>query len=252
MSPSLRLQWPRWQAIGAIDIITEGAIFLIAIYLVAPLHMRMRSKVTVLTAFSARLPAIVACACRLYYLHSTLYSTDRTLEGTYYVVATQWHLGYAIMSTTITGLGPFLRPFSKSFSASYKHSSYAHHPSEPGSSMGDSQTKSGIHSRSVSYQMQPLPSRHYHAFSSTEHTSSAVTASGPSSTHDHGLTLRPDSDTFKRNIAVTGGDRTPSTRDEEDGVSTMSHESQQWIIKKKTELTVELDQASRVSRHGGN
>lgn len=200
----------------------------------------------VVAAFSARLPVIIAAAFRLHYVHTTLVADDRTLEGAKYVVATQWHIGYAIMSTTITGLGPFLRPFSKSFSTSYRRSSYSHHPSVPSSSLGDSQTKSRNHPHAMSYQMQPLKAHQVNISSSGNRNSPSSTPQ--SSSQNTTLTLRPDSDVFKQNTAVTGGHRAPSAGDEEETVSRMSQESTQWIIKKKTELKVETDRASNVGR----
>ncbi|KAF2497949.1 hypothetical protein BU16DRAFT_439113, partial [Lophium mytilinum] len=110
----------RWQVIGAIDITTEFAIFFISVFLVARLNMPTRSKLTVIMAFSARLPVIAAAAIRLNYIHAVFHSPDPSLAASYASVATQWQLGYAIMASTISGLGPFLRPFAKSFSTHYQ------------------------------------------------------------------------------------------------------------------------------------
>ena len=120
----LSSQWPRWQAIVSLDMFTEAVIVLIPPFLVVGLNMSRRDKLIVMLAFSARLPVMVAAALRLRYLRAVFHSSDRTLEVAYYAIATQWHVGYAIMSTTITGLGPFLRPFSKSSASSY-------HPTRP-------------------------------------------------------------------------------------------------------------------------
>lgn len=116
---SLPSQWPRWQVMAALDIFTEAVIILIPPFLVANLNMSRRAKFLVVLAFSARIPVIIAAALRLHYLRAVFYSPDRTLDFVYYAIATEWHVGYAIMSTTITGLGPFLRPFSRSYASSY-------------------------------------------------------------------------------------------------------------------------------------
>jgi hypothetical protein len=79
--------------------------------------MRIKTKTTIILAFSARLPVILLAAIRLYYLHSQLSGETFTFD---YIVATQWQIGYAIMSSTITGLGPFLRPFEKEYATSYR------------------------------------------------------------------------------------------------------------------------------------
>lgn len=44
-----------------------------------------------------------------------LVSSDATLHAANYLICTQWQLGYSLMSSTLMGLGPFLRPFSDKF-----------------------------------------------------------------------------------------------------------------------------------------
>jgi len=66
------LQWPKWQAIAALDIFTEGLIFAIAIQLVYSLHMRLLAKFLVVMAFSARLPVIAIAGVRLYYMNERI------------------------------------------------------------------------------------------------------------------------------------------------------------------------------------
>lgn len=113
-------QWSKWQAIGALDIVTEIVIIAVAVQLVWGLQMRTKAKVLVILAFSARLPVIAIAGARLFYLWQRLTGRSSTFE---YVVATQWQIGYAIISSTITGMGPFLRPFSKeSATNNYKKS----------------------------------------------------------------------------------------------------------------------------------
>jgi hypothetical protein len=111
-------QWSKWLAISILDILSEFLIFAIAIPLVYSLNMRVSAKALVIFAFSARLPVIAIAAVRLYFIH-------KRINGSYtfdYILATQWQMGYAIMSCTITGLGPFLKPFNKEYVESYcKH-----------------------------------------------------------------------------------------------------------------------------------
>jgi hypothetical protein len=83
-------------------------IFAIAIQLVWALHMSLKAKIFVILAFSTRLPVIAFGSLRLYYLHIHFLDASPTAE---YIVLTQWQMGYAIMSSTFTSLGPFLRPF---------------------------------------------------------------------------------------------------------------------------------------------
>jgi hypothetical protein len=51
-------QYSRWIYIGAVDIVTELAIFAMSIYLVAALKMSLKMKATVVTAFALRLPYV--------------------------------------------------------------------------------------------------------------------------------------------------------------------------------------------------
>ncbi|CAN9266770.1 unnamed protein product [Alternaria sp. RS040] len=112
-------RWPKWLSIGTFDIITEFFIFLAAVHLIYSLQMRLRTKLLVILAFGARLPVIAIAGVRLYYLDQRLRGVTFTFD---YVVATQWQMGYAIMSSTITGMGPFLKPFDKEYvSSTYKH-----------------------------------------------------------------------------------------------------------------------------------
>ncbi|KAF2650112.1 hypothetical protein K491DRAFT_155473 [Lophiostoma macrostomum CBS 122681] len=230
----------KWEAIGTFDIVTEVAIFLIAVYLVVGLHMGTRSKMLVVAAFSARLPVIAAAIARLVYLLQTLIAEDRTLASAYYVVSTQWQLGYAIMSCTITGLGPFLRPFSKS-TTSYRHSSYA-----PNSS-----THSGDHATAVSYQLSSLKAHKVsvtaYDINQLELTSrrcsidAALPDSNVSASPAKSLKLRPDITAYGVDTACSGGNTMAG--DDEDVASNASGESRRWIITKKTELRVETGRA---------
>lgn len=204
---------------------------------------------------------IAVAAVRLYYLESTFSSPDRTLEAAYYFVSTQCQIGYAIMSTTITGLGPFLRPFSKSYTtSSYRHSSYANAASFPASSANRSNLGSRLDNHATqqgdSYQMEPIQGRNAPIvsrkgssttsghLSSNEDTFAASSQSEilPQST---GLQLRPDVDALKRDTAIYGGHDV----DDEDVMSRMSDESRRMIITKKTELRIEHDRRSVVIRH---
>ncbi|KAF1831446.1 hypothetical protein BDW02DRAFT_54500 [Decorospora gaudefroyi] len=146
--------WPKHLTISLLDIATELLIYLIACHLVSTLQMRLSTKFLVILAFSARLPILAIASIRLYYLspHPDTISHVSTV-----VVATQWQMGYAIMSSTITGMGPFLKPFDKpeytttSTSPSHHKQSFRSQPStQPRTSSGN---------LSESYLMDRLPSR---------------------------------------------------------------------------------------------
>ena len=104
--------------------------FLAAVHLIYSLQMRLLAKLLVILAFSARLPVIAIAGIRLYYLDLRLSGSNFTFD---YVIATQWQMGYAIMSSTITGMGPFLKPFDKEYvSSTYKQYGEGHSGSGSG------------------------------------------------------------------------------------------------------------------------
>jgi hypothetical protein len=216
---------------------------------------------------------IATAGARLFYLKRAATSSDRTLEATYYVVCTELHLGCmflhpldtivdhilitllpldAIMASAITSLGPFLRPFSRSFNTSYRRSSYAQ-PS----------VNSGIGSRnhvppSGSYQMGPLQARKISMITLDGRQKSILSgghgtptaespvlgaAQGGALPSPSGLSLRPE--VYRRDTAVHGG--AGGEGDEEDVASRVSDDSRRMIITKRTELTVEMDRRSAVS-----
>ncbi|KAH7374250.1 hypothetical protein BKA66DRAFT_468079 [Pyrenochaeta sp. MPI-SDFR-AT-0127] len=259
-------RWSKWQAIGAFDIATEILIFIIAIQLVWTLQMRFKAKIVVIIAFSARLPVIAAAGIRLHYLYQRLTGESHTFE---YLVATQWQMGYAIMSSTITGIGPFLRPFNKEYTTSYKRSGYGHSSQRSTQPDGptDGPTLRPRHSwMSQSYLMQTMPSRrgskvtipdsvepstHTHP---SGHRSSASTSTTPDHTQYSPSSQAPimltadehfqPAEKFRRHDAeVWVGDRSMSMGRDEARIG-MGDESR-LTIGKKTEFKVEVDRASR-------
>ncbi|KKY22888.1 hypothetical protein UCDDS831_g03322 [Diplodia seriata] len=118
----------RWVVIGVFDCLTELLIFFNAIYLVAGLHMAVRLKIVVILAFSIRLPVIIASILRMKYIRAfTDPNVDPTFLSAYSVISGQFQLDFAIISTTISCLGPFLRPFENAGGggSSYRRRYYA-------------------------------------------------------------------------------------------------------------------------------
>ncbi|KAF2015389.1 hypothetical protein BU24DRAFT_408611 [Aaosphaeria arxii CBS 175.79] len=271
--------FPRWQAITAIDVLTELAIFIIPLPLLIPLKMNLTSKLLVLLAFSARIPVLAASLTRLHYIGALLSSPDPTLQAAYSVVCTQWQVGYAIMSTTISGLGPFLRPFSRKLgvgSSPYGGSSgYRRNGGTGGYASGGGsgvRSHNGGHEGSTggggggvgdSYQMNKLRARRkvssgYMGGGNEE--GEVVTgkdggvrafvterAVGGTGTARSKLNLRPDCEEVERNTNVIGGEGS-SERDDADTLSLASESSRKMIITKRTEVMVETDRASAVVR----
>ncbi|KAL1796386.1 hypothetical protein ACET3X_004926 [Alternaria dauci] len=277
-------RWPKWLSIGAFDIITELFIFLGAVHLIYSLQMRLRTKLLVIFAFSARLPVIAIAGVRLYYLD------QRLREGTFtfdYVVATQWQMGYAIMSSTITGMGPFLKPFDNEYvSSTFKRYGQGHSSSGGTSKMrmesGLSTTaSSGLPPRrqglahhhhrgstdniSESYLMDTLPSRRTskQSLGNEDHASSLepMQSSSPSSrasppvpteilmtADEH---FRPAHMYRGHETEIWVGDRSLSITREEMEKAVASRGSApksgtKLVIGKKEEFKIEVDRASRV------
>ncbi|KAF2126151.1 hypothetical protein P153DRAFT_369507 [Dothidotthia symphoricarpi CBS 119687] len=231
--------WPKWQAISALDIVTEVFIFAIAVQLVWNLKMRTKSKLLVVLAFSARLPVIALATARLHYIKQAFVYADTTYI---YLVATQWHMAYATMSSTITGMGPFLRPFHTEYMTSYKMSGYAQHGSskDPSSSTQGSHLRSGKSWPLQSYQMNTIDQSH--PDSNTQLSSVSHSPSSSRNANMAGPTFRPPNEMLIGGIEIWVGNRT--SRDEED-LEAMSDETR-LVITKRTELKVETDRASHV------
>jgi hypothetical protein len=244
--------WPKWQAITALDIVTEGLIFAIAVQLVWTLHMRWKAKFLVVFAFSARLPVIMIAAIRLYYFHDAITNTNVTYASSFYLVANQWQMSYAIISLTITGMGPFLRPFNKDLMTSYVAKRYARNGQVIGSQSGGSQPsyqmsrlnheskprmKMGAKGRSHNTSTAPSPEPGQ--MSPTSQTSIIRTAEPP--------TFRPQHEGLRHDAEVWVGNRTSSVRDADDVFRHLSDETR-LVITKKTEMKVESDSASQSKR----
>lgn len=184
--------------------------------------MNRKAKLMVVAAFGARVPVIVAAAFRLHYLHTTLKSADRTLYGSYYAIATRWHLGYAVMSITITGLGPFLRPFSKSSPSSYHPSTFGHeqHITPEGNSHG----KSRIEPVAEGFEMQRRK------ICTTVFPSTICIAEGSSNSSQTPI-LAPGFESAGPGIIMKV---TSEERVYVEAESRLSGESQEWIMAKKT------------------
>ncbi|KAG9201407.1 hypothetical protein G6514_005779 [Epicoccum nigrum] len=243
--------WPKWQAITALDIVTEGLIFFIAVQLVWTLHMRWKAKFMVVFAFSARLPIILIAAIRLYYFHQAISNTNVTYASSFYLVANQWQMSYAIISLTITGMGPFLRPFNKDMMTSYIAKRYARNGNVIESQSGGTQgsynmsrldreennrlapvkirKRSGSKNQSRAYSPEPGH------VSPTSQTSIIRSAEQP--------TFRPQHEGVRHDTEVWAGQRTSSVRD--DDVYRHLSDETRLVITKKTEMKVESDSASQ-------
>jgi hypothetical protein len=231
--------------------------------------MRTKSKLIVIFAFSARLPVLVLAVLRLHFLRQHFLGTNTTFG---YVVAMQWQMGYAIMASTITGMGPFLRPFNKEYTTSYQQKSAygngsVHIPTQ--SRNADTLDQPSRNSwQSEGYLMQPLPSRRgsrntlsdtiapcvdkssdTHVYTSSTSSTPEPQSSRPDSQVPNLLTadanFQPVDGVSRLDTEIWVGDRTASFGNE-DGARPDFRDERGLIINKRTQFTVEVDRASRV------
>jgi|SRR5690242_9402418 len=213
--------------------------------------MRWKTKFLVVFAFSARLPVILIAAIRLYYFHQAISDTNVTYASSFYLVANQWQMSYAIISLTITGMGPFLRPFNKDLMTSYVAKRYARNGDIIESQSGGSQpsyqmsrldnedaaptrvrVRQGSRSRLESKAPSPEPGQ----ISPTSQTSIIRSAEPP--------TFRPQHEGLRHDAEIWVGNRTSSVRDQDDVFRHLSDETR-LVITKKTEMKVERDAANQ-------
>ncbi|KAA8617822.1 Sprouty domain containing protein [Pyrenophora tritici-repentis] len=207
-------------------------------------------------AFGARLPVIAIAAIRLYYMNGRIRGSSYTFE---FIVATQWQMGYAIMSSTITGMAPFLKPFDSNYVASYKHSDQSTHNRHtvPNSSMDTSvlppRRKMSSGGLSESYLMETLPSRRGskqtlpERHSSLEHIRSTSTSrAAQSATMTADEQFCPTHRYRGHETEVWVGERSLSMTQQEmmQGASS-GNKRQKLVIGKKKEFKIEVDRVSR-------
>lgn len=213
--------------------------------------MRWKAKFMVVFAFSARLPVILIAGIRLYYFHQAISDTNVTYASSFYLVANQWQMSYAIISLTITGMGPFLRPFNKDMMTSYIAKRYARNGNVIESQSGGTQgsynmsrldreennrlapvkirKRSGSKPQSRAYSPEPGH------VSPTSQTSIIRSAEPP--------TFRPQHEGVRHDAEVWAGQRPSSVRD--DDVYRHMGDETRLVITKKTEMKVESDSASQ-------
>jgi hypothetical protein len=221
--------------------------------------MKMKSKLIVVFAFSARLPVIAIAGVRLYYLQRHLVGTTETFE---YIVATQWQMGYAIMSSTITGMGPFLQPFNKEYTTGYHGSKYGYGHSTNQDHDTRSKRGSSLPQRtswqSEGYLMEDIPTRRASRVTTSdtrepsfvEDTSAANMHTASSSLQAPNLltadsNFRPVDHVSRTETDVWVGDRSASFGAEE-FMPNRSGDDKGLIINKRTQVKIEVDRASCV------
>ncbi|KAI2706238.1 hypothetical protein DTO006G1_8843 [Penicillium roqueforti] len=104
--------FPRWQAITALDILTELLLFAFCIALIWGLQMQITHKIVIMVSFAARLPLIVFSAIHLAKLKEYTIVKNPTFTAISHTVFTQLHLNYALIACTVFCLRPFMNALS--------------------------------------------------------------------------------------------------------------------------------------------
>ncbi|EGE78868.1 hypothetical protein RJZ56_001618 [Blastomyces dermatitidis] len=136
--------FPRWQFIGAFDIITEIGLSSVPFFLVAGIQMHASRKIVVVLAFSSRLLVTIPSAFHIHYVKRMLDSSDYTLVGSYATISLQLELSYGIMANTIPCLKPFMAAYEATGTPSYTSRIHSH-----GRSQSNSGNSKGTRSRYI-------------------------------------------------------------------------------------------------------
>ncbi|MCJ1269405.1 hypothetical protein MMC22_009297 [Lobaria immixta] len=207
----------RWQIIGAFDVLTEAALFAMAIYLVLDLRITLQLKVFVVLAFTFRIPVIAFIIIRLHYLSIQLLSSDPTFSAVLASIWMQVHEDYIIIASTIPCLKPFMVACNTGWGHAAPHTGEGSMGARGGSYALNSINKSGARNTLTSF---PQPD------SSDKHPLRRV----------HGDTT-----------TVVGGkprvlmDHQPDPSPDETSHSIASNDSQQMIIRREVGWTVTYD-----------
>ncbi|KAH8809153.1 hypothetical protein F5884DRAFT_845384 [Xylogone sp. PMI_703] len=107
----------RWQLISVFDIFFELALIAMTILLVWDLRTDTESKMSVIFAFSMRLPSIVLIGYRLATFNSEGLTTNPGFLKARFIVWTQSELYYSIITATIPSIRPFINTLASSYGA---------------------------------------------------------------------------------------------------------------------------------------
>ncbi|KAH8807567.1 hypothetical protein F5884DRAFT_857144 [Xylogone sp. PMI_703] len=98
----------RWRLIVGFDILTELALFFLTVYLVCGLRMSRQKKRIVVLGFSFRLPLIALAILHVYYVGSTIHSTNASFDQIIPSIYEQVEMGWSLIAATIPCLKGFV------------------------------------------------------------------------------------------------------------------------------------------------
>ncbi|KAK5131889.1 hypothetical protein LTR08_000477 [Meristemomyces frigidus] len=115
-APSCPSQSARWQAITALDVITELLLLALPVHLVWGLQMPRKKKAMIIIAFYLRLPVLGFAIARNYYtMQLSLPNTDPGMTGALVVIWLEVELAYALAASTLSALKAFTESFNSGF-----------------------------------------------------------------------------------------------------------------------------------------
>ncbi|GKZ32877.1 hypothetical protein AbraIFM66950_002563 [Aspergillus brasiliensis] len=100
--------FPRWQAICALDIVSEAVILAYPAITIRNVQITLSKKLKVLSILNCRIILIPLSAVHLHYIHSQIYSSNPTLIGTYATIVAELHLSLSIVLLTVSCLKMFV------------------------------------------------------------------------------------------------------------------------------------------------
>ncbi|CAG7925191.1 unnamed protein product [Penicillium olsonii] len=112
-------QFPRWQAITALDISTEVFLFLYSGMAVHRVKISMRKKLMVFLALESRVLLIPLSGLRLHFIHSQITSANPVLIGAFATVTTEMYLATSVLCLVSAFLKSFIAAYEDSNGISY-------------------------------------------------------------------------------------------------------------------------------------
>jgi len=105
-----------WIGMAVPDILTELVTIIIPVAMMIPVQVAVSKKAVVVAAFIFRILSIIATIVRLLYIHpATMHSPDYTFNAVNYNIVTQCVLSVCITTACIPCLKPFLDSFDSGF-----------------------------------------------------------------------------------------------------------------------------------------
>lgn len=228
-----------------VDVITELVVVVIPVLMMIPVQIALSKKAVIVAAFIFRILSIVATITRLFYIHpATTRSPDATFDAMNYNIVTQCVLSICIVTACI----PCLKPFLDSFESGFMGVSFKDHM--PG----------GCHSlsRSRDYTMNDLAYAHAAARNKVSNLDSMAIRSRNYEKDSVSHSDESEHDARNRtgvSVWVVSGNqnheqRTPRHhRDGDSGSLASNFKSDEMIIKKNVQYTVEYEEAAPATKH---